>query len=1173
MNINMKNIVLEKDTKTNWIVIKEEDGNTTKLLYDDGEKPEIRSGDKDNGIPAIYASDKKSYYEYMLRNIANKNSWDQIDDFYGMMDLIITTGTSFAGLKVIDLLKDMYFKAHTGMIMLSGTLAQDSSKAYSTGLAAVLGLRETIDQMKPFLEEFFKNISADKSVWESVKAGLKKIPINLAASGYAVYLPTIAALGRDYNLSFLEMAKCFWDGKIDYTEEEINKMDKVPIDKTKLTKDQMLKYFLKDAALNKMSADLMGTQMAAAAVSIEGGIALAETGLSSPLVLGGLFLGLEAKPMSVAFKNSLANSWNIIQPMLDKPVGAEFTSEENKFIESIPNIMLSEFEKANINFYDICDNLFGASLNTLDWTYKEGNTERKYWTKLDVDAPGLLGYINILNSVIGDNIRVEMEELMKKRQNYSQDTMIKGVGAIIGDVSDIFELFSLLKTKEENDVKLIGYYNVDETAHTYNYEYFTDSTSCVEFDFRNKTVIMKEHKETNVSAMRDFWTHLNQIQNTLIVKELISETSEYKFEVEINKEKYKLYNPEELINKTSEARGYTLEQRGFDMGEILALNDYAYGKFKGNAYLLDKEINISNFENYKYTNLLFPITGNDKNNIIVGNDIKDGNKKYVRELITGDKGNDIIYGGHGNDSIYGGSGNDTIYGGIDDKKIIGGSGRDRIIGSEEDDVILGDGRNRFYSQEINGNMDSLLVDDSELIKIPYYKEDENGLLTGEVGYIENIEEGDSDYITGGLGNDIIYGGLGNDILIGGKTANSDGTLIERLLKGLGNDTLYGGAGNDRLHGGKGTDKYVFYEDRTEGQDLIVDSDKKGEIILKRADGAGGYIDEIIEGKLKIVNKERVIIKGDKEIAGVRWEEANGYTGTTSGTAITIRYGAGYKNSITIEGMFKMGLLDAYSEYSGLGLYRNKSLYPVGEKIDDSLTAMSAWVGQFVSGMVSNAKAAIFRRSDPLILDLDGDGAETTPMESGTHFDLNADGFAEKAGWVHRDDGLLVLDRDGNGKIDSGRELFGDQTMLADGTLAPSGFTALSEFDLNKDGKIDINDTVFSQLKIWQDSNSDGVSQEEEMKSLSEMNIASIGLTNNTINIIRNGNTEARKGSYTLSDGTVKDITEYLFATNGMDTIDLNKVEVSAEVKSMMEVNGTGIMKSLQQAMENFYPIF
>ncbi len=91
LNINMKNVNLVKG-KDGWIYISE-DGTIekgTKLLYDDGEKPEIRSGDKDNGIPAIYASDKKSYYEYMLRNIANKNSWDRLYDLAMLIDFALT---------------------------------------------------------------------------------------------------------------------------------------------------------------------------------------------------------------------------------------------------------------------------------------------------------------------------------------------------------------------------------------------------------------------------------------------------------------------------------------------------------------------------------------------------------------------------------------------------------------------------------------------------------------------------------------------------------------------------------------------------------------------------------------------------------------------------------------------------------------------------------------------------------------------------------------------------------------------------------------------------------------------------------------------------------------------------------------------------------------------------
>lgn len=107
----------------------------------------------------------------------------------------------------------------------------------------------------------------------------------------------------------------------------------------------------------------------------------------------------------------------------------------------------------------------------------------------------------------------------------------------------------------------------------------------------------------------------------------------------------------------------------------------------------------------------------------------------------------------------------------------------------------------------------------------------------------------------------------------------------------------------------------------------------------------------------------------------------------------------------------------------------------------------------------------FTRIDPIILDLDGDGIETTSLENNVNFDLDANGFAESTAWVNWDDGLLVSDRNSNGYIDSGRELFGDQTLLNNGQLATSGYQALAELDSNLDGKIDLNDTQFADLKV------------------------------------------------------------------------------------------------------------
>ena len=96
--------------------------------------------------------------------------------------------------------------------------------------------------------------------------------------------------------------------------------------------------------------------------------------------------------------------------------------------------------------------------------------------------------------------------------------------------------------------------------------------------------------------------------------------------------------------------------------------------------------------------------------------------------------------------------------------------------------------------------------------------------------------------------------------------------------------------------------------------------------------------------------------------------------------------------------------------------------------------------------------------DPLILDLDGDGYNVETKENGANFDLDKNGFAEKINWTKKD-GFLCLDLNGNGTIDNGGELFGDKTLLADGTTAKNGFEALAQYDGNGDGIIDENEII------------------------------------------------------------------------------------------------------------------
>lgn len=143
--------------------------------------------------------------------------------------------------------------------------------------------------------------------------------------------------------------------------------------------------------------------------------------------------------------------------------------------------------------------------------------------------------------------------------------------------------------------------------------------------------------------------------------------------------------------------------------------------------------------------------------------------------------------------------------------------------------------------------------------------------------------------------------------------------------------------------------------------------------------------------------------------------------------------------------------------------------------------------QSIRAYFGNAKTA----QSPLILDLDGDGIETTPINDGTYFDHDGNGFAEQTGLTWSDDGILVWDRNNDGRINDGIELFGDQTLLKNGSRAANGFQALAEWDDNADGKVDANDAIWSNLKVWQDYGEDGISSPDELWGLSDLGIASM----------------------------------------------------------------------------------
>jgi hypothetical protein len=227
---------------------------------------------------------------------------------------------------------------------------------------------------------------------------------------------------------------------------------------------------------------------------------------------------------------------------------------------------------------------------------------------------------------------------------------------------------------------------------------------------------------------------------------------------------------------------------------------------------------------------------------------------------------------------------------------------------------------------------------------------------------------------------------------------------------------------------------------------------------------------------------------------------------------------------------------------------------------DQLTALTTTQVESLTGTqwptLTTTQISHLTLGTPLVLDLNGDGVKTQSISAGVKFDLFANGQAINTGWVSSGDGLLVLDRNQDGQINDGSELFGSTTTLASGAKASDGYAALGELDSNHDGVISSTDTAYADLRVWVDANSDGVSEAGELKSLDSLDIAKISL-NASVNVSTDsGNLIGLTSTYETADGATHAAADVWFVAD--------KTQVAATVASVdvaiASLNGTVVVR-------------
>ncbi|SIR15582.1 type I secretion C-terminal target domain (VC_A0849 subclass), partial [Rhizobium sp. RU33A] len=346
-----------------------------------------------------------------------------------------------------------------------------------------------------------------------------------------------------------------------------------------------------------------------------------------------------------------------------------------------------------------------------------------------------------------------------------------------------------------------------------------------------------------------------------------------------------------------------------------------------------------------------------------------------------------------------------------------------------------------------------------------------------------IGTGMNDYLIGGADRDTITGGLGSDRFI--YTAG---------------DTAYALASSGGNNGSvSGFDRITDFDPGVDKLDFAV-APQVATVNGPIVDGAVSFL-RYVNGAGNEVGAHRILSGGIIQFS----DSASPFS------PLTLNSGQAIAAAVDYLGRNDLGAAGTLVSFSAtLGGVNYTYVY---QQVGDTPNAVNDILIELegVAGL-SNLATVLAAAMDPIVLDLNGDGLHFT----GASFDLDHDGVADSIAWPSGGDGLLVVDLDGSGAIESGNEVFSPDF---NGGGFETSLDALASLDANGDGRIDMQDAYFGDIRLWIDADGNGISDADELVGLADAGVAAVRLDALATSYIVDGQRVFAEGQFELVDGS------------------------------------------------------